>query len=253
MKHLSEDDLILFHYGEADDTAAARAHLDGCDRCTASYAELRRTLALVDDFDRATLPERDAGYGRQVWARLAPRLEPRRAGFAWWMSQRLALVGSLAAALLLAFVTGLLVGRVDQVPPTTLTAQDAPAAGGILLIVGDHLEQSQRLLIAVINDGAGEGDLGRQRQRAAELASSNRVYRRGAAAAGDALLAEVLDELERTLLEIANAPPATAGEQLETLRRRIERRGILMKIRVLGQPESQPPTSTDEPRTENAA
>ena len=90
----------------------------------------------------------------------------------------------------------------------------------------------------------GEGvDLSRHRERAATLASSNRVYRRGAVDAGDLLVADVLEQLERTLLEIAHAPQTAAEDDLEQLRRRIERRGILMKIRVLGgaEPEKRQP------------
>jgi hypothetical protein len=43
-----------------------------------------------------------------------------------------------------------------------------------------------------------------------------------------------LDELERTLLEIVHSPAQLSAAELERIRQRIEARGILFKIRVIG-------------------
>ena len=256
MKHIEEDDLVLYHYGETRDASAIAAHLETCAACRGEYANLCAALALVDEADRAALPEHedDARLAREMWARLAPRLEATERRPWWWPQQRFALAG-LAAMLLTAFIGGLLVGRFSESEPAGNTGPGGDPTRILLVAMGDHLERSQTLLIEILNESqTGEAvDLGRQRERAAELAASNRIYRRGATEAGDAPVADVLEELERTLLDIANAPESAAGADIEELRRRIERRGILIKIHVLGDAERNPaPAEHDEPAKDAA-
>jgi hypothetical protein len=241
-KHVGEEDLVLYHYGETHEASAIAAHLDACAACRAEYASLRAALGLVDEADRSALPEDDGRLVRDMWARLAPRLEERERRAWWWPQQRLALA-AVAVIVLTAFASGLLVGRWGPGAPATASGPDGDPTRVLLVAMGDHLERSQTLLIEILNEPETTGavDLGRQRERAAELAASNRIYRRGAAEAGDAPVADVLEELERTLLDIANAPESAAGADIDELRRRIERRGILIKIHVLGDAEKNPP------------
>ena len=51
---------------------------------------------------------------------------------------------------------------------------------------------------------------------------------------GDAATAALLEDLERVLLEIAHSPSAVSAKQLEDLRKQIEDRGILFKVKVFG-------------------
>ena len=67
MNHLTEEQFVLYYYGEGDDSPAVRGHLDACESCRAEYANLQRVLNVVDS---APVPERDADYGAQVWNRL---------------------------------------------------------------------------------------------------------------------------------------------------------------------------------------
>jgi len=231
MKHLHEDELVLHFYGEADATAAT--HLAGCATCREALERLEHELAPLDTF---AVPERPADYPAHVWQRVAAELEsapaPRRAArFAWprlaW--PRLAVAGAVAALVLAVFWAGYGVGRRAEPIP-------APVRERILLIaVGDHLERSQRLLIELSHAG-GDGpiDVPAWRRAAGELADSNRLYRQTAARAGDETVAGLLDELERLLLEIANAPDDMPRADLAELQRRIERQGLLFKIRVVG-------------------
>ena len=238
MTHVDPDDLVLFFYGEHEQPSAIEGHLEVCDRCREELARLKRSLAHVDEWDRSTLPDPGPSFGPEMWARVAPALghaaprRPSRHPSIPWGA-----LTAVAAALLVAFFTGLFVGRVGDADAERADAVRPGETHGpiVLIAVGDHLESAQRLLIELVNvgDPDDEWDADRHRARAAELASFNRVYRRGAVAAGELMVADVLDELERTLLEIAHAPAGAAREDLEDLRRRIERRGILMKIRVL--------------------
>jgi hypothetical protein len=220
--HPTEDDFVLYYYGEAEDASEIETHLASCDPCRASLATLRAVLAAVED---VAAPARGEDYGAAVWQRLEPRLArrswPRR--FAPW--------GALAASLLLAF----LLGRYYPAQPTN-QALSAPVRERILFVaVGDHLERSQMLLVELSHANPRvPADIGAERDQAEELVGANRVYRQAAARSGEAGVADVLDELERVLVEIAHSPTQLSGPELARIQRRIESKGILFKVRVLG-------------------
>jgi hypothetical protein len=67
------------------------------------------------------------------------------------------------------------------------------------------------------------------------LLEENRLYRQTALEQGDTGLVNVLDELERVLLDVAHSPREVTPAQLENIRERIDSRGILFKVRVVGE------------------
>ena len=238
LRHLTEDELILHHFGEADEPAAMAAHLEDCGACRAALDALRR------DLDTVMVPEppvRGDDYGAEVWARLQPRLteEPpvawpgaaaRRPRKAAW-SRTWAPLG-LAASLILAF----LLGR-SWPPAAPASAAVSPAAREriLLVAVGDHLERSEMLLVELVNAGADgkEVDISSHQQWAAELAGANRLYRNTVVRAREPGVASVLDELERLLVEVAHRPSSLGPAELEEIRHRIESRGLLFRVRVI--------------------
>jgi hypothetical protein len=230
MSHLSEDDLVLLHYHE-DAGSEANAHLAGCAACADRLRALGRTLALL----RAPeAPERGEDYGARVWARLRPGLELREArpkvvpirGRLW---PRAVSVAALAAALVLAF----LLGRRFPDQPQSLSAEVRERV--LLVAVGDHLERSQMVLVELVNAPVDEAmNVKAQRALADELVSANRLYRQTAARSGEPALTAVLEELERVLVEVAAGPDALTPDDLAELQRRIESRGLLFRVRVIG-------------------
>jgi len=233
MKHLDENDLILYHYGEASDADGVERHLARCERCRHELAALRRDLAVVDG---AAVPPRDADYPARVWQRLQQRMDAvpeRRWDLRSWLAPRgLAFAGTIALLMVVAFIAGRWNGQ--AVPSGPIPEQVRERI--LLVAVGDHLERSQRLLLELVNTVDGEEtDLPLQQERAARLASDNRLYRQTAFQAGDERIVELLEELERTLVEIANAPSDSAQAELAALRRRVARRGILFRVRVIGE------------------
>ena len=105
----------------------------------------------------------------------------------------------------------------------------------MLLAVGDHLEQSQMVLVELLNSGAsGPLDISGEQQRAEDLVGENRLYRQAALKSGDKAVSNLLEELERVLLEIAHSPSKLDSNDLQQIRQRIEAEGILFKIRVVG-------------------
>ncbi|MEW6323465.1 MAG: hypothetical protein AB1635_20540 [Acidobacteriota bacterium] len=239
--HLTHDELVAHYYGDADPAAAPRldAHLAGCPACQAELARVRAVLALVESVPE---PEPGPAYEREVWARLQDQLVTPAP---WWrrlltVPARWAVAGTVAAALIGAFLAGWLArGAPDDAAPAATTADaggdEAPVRERVLLVaVGEHLDRTQMVLVEVMNadDGAAVS-LASERERATDLVAANRLYRQTAAMAGDEALDSVLEELERVLLDIANGPADLTGDDLNALRARIESRGLLFRVRVL--------------------
>jgi hypothetical protein len=235
-QHLSEEQLVLYHYGEEAGRAVIEEHLAACDVCRASYQGLQDVLAAVE---AAPVPEPLEPYGALVWQRVAPRL-PKRAGSRWggiFAWRRWAAAGAMAALVVAAFLAGRFWPRSGPRGGAQQAAAEASSVREriLLVAVGDHLERSQMVLIELANArGHGPVDISAEQQRAEDLLDSNRLYRQTATSAGDASLASVLDDLERVLLEIAHSPSQISSQQLDELRRRIESQGILFKVRVIG-------------------
>ena len=221
--HLSEEDLILHHYGEGSDRAAAEAHLAGCPRCAAALDELRRVLALVP---ADTAPLREAAYGARVFERLRSRLArplPRRKRF---LPQHLVAYGALAASLLLAFGLG---RQFPADPPAPVVRERV-----LLVAVGQHLERSRMVLVELTNaHGLGPAHIKSEQQWAESLMADNRLYRQAAIHSGDTAVVGVLEDLERVFAEVANGPDVLDARALRDLRTRIEARGLLFKVKVV--------------------
>ena len=90
------------------------------------------------------------------------------------------------------------------------------------------------VLAELVNATPGAVDLGDERDRARDLVAENRLLRQTAARGGDLSDAALLDELERTLLDIANGPANPSAADLEALQQRIEANGLLLKVRIIG-------------------
>ena len=225
--HPDDERLILFHY--EGDRSVAR-HLDACLPCRGRMAGIRRLFELVE---AEPVPERGEAYGRDVWRRIAARL-PERPRPRWRLvlaPPRLAFAGALAAIALAAF----LAGRISRGPEPPAAATVLQTRERILLVtVGDHLERSETVLIELLHAPAQGPVAESDRARARELLAANRLYRQTAASAGERGVTDVLEDLERVLLEASHGASPVSMENLEGLRRKAEAEGVLFKIRVLG-------------------
>ena len=83
------------------------------------------------------------------------------------------------------------------------------------------------------DDTQGNVDISMEQSRAEQLVKANRLYRQTALSTGDAAMASVLDELERVLVDIAASPSTVTQEDLDSVRRRIESKELLFKVRVV--------------------
>ncbi|HKB09086.1 MAG TPA: hypothetical protein VKD69_00480 [Vicinamibacterales bacterium] len=247
MKHYSEDDLTLYYYGEARRPADIEKHLDLCAPCTSRYQEIAGTLALIA---APEVPERGDQYGLEVWQRIRHQL-PEQETPSWqtlWATlarvDRLGFAAAAAVLLLAAFVAGRVWQQQATPSPAPPIAADAgspaaPAAAAndgrqriLLTSVADHLDRSERVLTDIMN-APDRGNISTEQQWAEDLIDANRLYRQDAAAVGEQSIADVLDDLERSLLEIVHSPSTVRAADLEQIRRRIDAATLLFKVRVI--------------------
>jgi len=249
MSHLTEEEQILHYYGETDRADQSRVddHLTACEECRAASAHLGRVLHLVETTPMA---EARPGFERDVWARLEPQLPATGGGWrVWFAAPQWALAGGVAALLVAAFVAGRFSSPAPTAPapaaPAVVTQADGSPGRVLHAAVGDHLDRSQMMLAELINAGVDQPDVfAGEQPRAADLVSANRLFRQSAEQSGDAAIADLLEDLERVLLEIANAPAdVTSGERAD-LKSRIETEDLVFRVRVIAS-EMRQRTRTD--------
>ena len=71
MKHMTEEELIAYREGMAEQRSMISEHLAACKECR---QELGRIEAVLAALDTLPVPNPGADYGRQVWKEIAPRL-----------------------------------------------------------------------------------------------------------------------------------------------------------------------------------
>jgi len=251
--HLTEDDLVLHYYGEMSgaDEARATTHLGECAGCHESYRRLQRVLATVDETAFA-VPELPANFERTVWARLEPNLRRERSWLNWFVFSP-ARVAWAAAVLVLvsgAFFAGRLFPQRAADPPAIAAASSAQIRDRILLIdLSDHLDRSQMVLLELVNGETDNVSFLGERDRAEQLLAANRLYRQTASSSGDANVAQVLDDLELLLVDLAASPEKVSAGDLTEIRKRIESKGLLFKVRLLSSEVREREKTTYEARS----
>ena len=240
-RHPTEDELILHYYGEApaEIRCATEAHLAACPSCAAVWQELTTVLGAVT---AVPVPEPGEDFERVMWARVSQALPPRRTG---WFQGQFALVGALAAALV-AVIAGTLswitLATRDSSANTPVVADGTDTGGAdaqervLLTALTEHLSQMEILLVEVMNaqPTPAEPDAWSfQRTTADELVASGRLYRQTARQTGDLQVANMLEDLEGVLVEVAAAPEAVDRRNVDFLRARIEDDALLFKVRAV--------------------
>jgi hypothetical protein len=233
MNHLSEEQIVLHYYGDAEEASEVERHLAGCPDCRAEFARVQATLKQIEPLE---VPEPAAGFEEKTWLNLRDRL-PKKGSFLkrlFGAQQKWALVGAMIVLLAAAFLAGRFWPRpgqqIAQQPPSQVNPQRV-----VLVAVGDHLERSQMLLVEIMNaDTKGPINFSNEQAEARELLDSNHLYRVSSQQAGDPQVARLLDQLGRVLAEIANGPTEVSPGDLEQVRHTIQSEGLLFKVRVVG-------------------
>ncbi len=224
--------------GPADHVAVAR-HLEICPDCARVVDELQQVVREAAALGPLMPPER-------VWERVEGEIGERgqRAegrGQSWRPVWALA----TAALIVLAFLTGRFVEQrtsrpgpvaIQQTSPAVAVSAPSPAVRErvLLIAVGDHLDRSQMVLVELANaQPRDQFDISAEQESADALLASNRLYRQAATQIGQTNVADVLDDLERVLVEVARGPSRLSVAQLAAIQQRIEAEGILFKVKVI--------------------
>jgi hypothetical protein len=232
MKHLSEEQIVLHCYGDADGGEELRSHLEECSTCRGEFERVQQLLKQIEPVE---VPEPPAFFEEKTWLNLRDRLPAQRGGARRWFlaPPRWAVAGIVAVLLAAAFLAGRYMR--PKAPPDTAGAAPVNRQQVVLVAVGDHLERSQMLLVEIMNNDAVTGaDLSNEQRQARDLLDANHLYRVSAESAGDPRVAQLLDELGRVLTEIANSPSDLSHADLQQIRGRIQSDGLLFKVRVVG-------------------
>jgi hypothetical protein len=233
MNHLSEEQIVLHYYGDAEEASEVERHLAACPDCRAEFVRVQATLKQIEPLE---VTEPAAEFEEKTWLNLRDRL-PEKGNFLRRLfggQQKWALAGAMAVLLAAAFLAGRFWPRpgqqVAQQPPSQVNPQRV-----VLVAVGDHLERSQMLLVEIMNaDTKGPINFSNEQAEARELLDSNHLYRVSSQQAGDPQVARLLDQLGRVLAEIANGPAEVSPGDLEQVRHTIQSEGLLFKVRVVG-------------------
>jgi hypothetical protein len=233
MKHLSEEQIVLHCYGDAEDAAAVRSHLAECLACQDEFARVQRLLRQIEP---VAVPEPPAVFEEKTWLNLRDRLPGKTSGFRQWLQAPPQWALATMAVLLIAMA--FLAGRFWPRGPVQDVQNNATGANPqrvVLVAVGDHLERSQMLLVEIMNTDAKDPfDLSNEQRQARDLLDANYLYRASAQRTGDPQVARLLDELGRVLTEIANSPQDLSSADLQQIRSRIQSEGLLFKVRIVG-------------------
>jgi hypothetical protein len=240
MTHLSEEELIAQAYGEGD-TAAGKRHLEGCAECSNNYTALQSDLA---EMKFAQPPDRDAFYGEEVWASVSgslPAYEPAKwnwlRGGLW---RGLSYAGVCALLVACAFIGGRLWERKQAQTTARISSQQKQVVQGhqpervVVVVLSDHLERSERLLVELKHADAGSiGMASPLRDEARNMLAANRICRKNARQHDDPALANALDRLDHLLEELANQPGGLNLTTLARLQNEANADGLLFEVRVL--------------------
>ena len=225
------------------------AHLAECPRCREEHDALRAVVAAME-----TDPLRDAEPGvplaflvarveREVERALVPQGRPR-----WW----LVAVPAAAAVLATAVLVPAIVARLRPAPEAARV--EIPPAEASPLLTEDTIARIERnlarehaarylseagdVLVTVAATGVDcdraeeRLDVGRAPERSRELLERRAMVVRGG---GEAVASArgVLDEVELALREVADLPSCVRRRDVERLRREVEERQLLMRIRLM--------------------
>jgi hypothetical protein len=240
MKHLTEEELIGRYYqervGEGEDSASVKEHIEACETCAETYAALAWDLGEMKVIEA---PARDDGYGERVWASLEGKLVPyrkeRRSWLGGWALRGLsyAAVGGLLVAG--AFYAGRLsVEKQKQPQVAQTTPAPKPQPRVVVVVLGDHLDRSERLLVELKHVDASSTEMvSPLRDEARSLLAANKICRQKASQEDDPALTTALDRLDHVLNGLANQPGGLNSAAIARLQEEMNADGLLFEVRVL--------------------
>jgi hypothetical protein len=152
----------------------------------------------------------------------------------WWTPRfRLAFAAVAVASVLIAAFTA---GRLSRHAEPSITAGLSKQARSRILAISlaDHLDRAEMLLTEISNASDSDpSEFSDMRGRAQDLVDEGRLMRQALAAQGDSATLSLLDEVERFMIEVSNAPDQLTAEDVRGLQQRIGSGSLLFKVRII--------------------
>jgi len=227
-------------------------HLRSCAECAEEYAEMARTLQIME---RRTRPEPDPSFWDNYWtnmsAELSERGKSRPIPKVWMMSivsflnrtPRWALQSAAACAIL--FI-GMYLGKaffsstvyVDQRSHSPKVLDPASREHSELLTrAHNYVERSKRIVLAIMNfdpekEDAFALDLPYKQQISRNLIQEASYLKDRLSVSHHSRLRTLVAELERVLLQLANLESEHDLDSIQLIKSGVEWQGILLKIHL---------------------
>jgi hypothetical protein len=235
---------------EGREREEALAHAAACERCRRELAELQAVVGvLAADPVRTARPPVPVEVlvrrvEREVERRLAPRPRPR-----WWRVALPAAAAALAALVVVPRVVERLRPRPAPVTAAVPAPDPAAAASSAAAIVrlernvarehaAHYLSEARDVLVSVASTGADCDreeqllDVGEAPDRSRDLLARRALLVEPDADAVASARA-VLDDVDLALREVADLPSCVRRRDVERVRQQVERRQLLMRIRLM--------------------
>ncbi len=227
-------------------------HLLMCEKCTSKFEEMKSTLQFMG---KRVRPEPGKIFWDSYEERLAQRIEkeeilqPERESWKKRFARTFTFAPKWAyqtAAALVLIVVGVFIGRMIFLPSTSEIQQASQQPGiispqqpGTELVrrTQNYIERSKLILLALVNfDPATEDpyalDLPYQQQMSKELVQEASYLKRELAESDQERLENLIVDLERVLLQIANLESENDFEAIDLIKEGANSRGILMQINL---------------------
>lgn len=242
----------LYEEMNAEQKQFFKDHLSVCEKCKSKFEEMKSTLQFMG---KRVRPEPGEIFWDSYEERLAQRIEKEKILQPESESWRKKFVRTFtpvpkwayqAAAALVLIVVGVFIGRMVFTPPASeiqrasqppgTTARQQPGTE-LAHRTQNYIERSKLILLALVNfDPDTEDpyalDLPYQQQMSKELVQEASYLKRELAESDQERLENLIVDLERILLQIANLESENDFEAIDLIKEGANSRGILMEINL---------------------
>jgi len=245
--------LLLYDYlkNEVSDSEriAIEKHLESCRHCKDDVAEIRAAIQLLPQQNILPSDERPAGYWQRFAGTVDERLKPPSGSAATFWSDiwddiisfvmiRPVMVSAVSGVMVLLVVAVLLWQRTipSRLHEVDGQRQQAAEISGQAINqdirMGDYFRKSKMLLVGITNMKLNENqqvDLSAERKYSRALLQEARYLKNQPM---DNRSAKLIGDLEKILIQLANAKDQGDAPDVEIIRGGIHQENLLFKIRV---------------------
>jgi hypothetical protein len=225
-----EEKIILYLYGELDEKEKAELekHINECPECSRDFAYTKKVFKALDK-SKQEIPEAN---WEKCWREIdaAAKKKPALQKSSFFLPRW----AYAAAALLLVFILGAILGRFLFFPGQQAQEEQGLSPGSIQFTLQEYFEELKPVLVEYANftsSEKGEETILMDREMARNLLIQN-ILLKSIVAKTDPILAQLLDDVDIVLKEISNLKK----EDRQTpylIKELIHEREILFKMEIL--------------------